>query len=387
MGSNARQNGFGIAAGILWIIAACTHGWFYFTGMFAEGGDKNGLVIIFLLLGIAMSILMLIAGILLLMGQVGFLSASSMIIGITLCLFGLICILAAFMLPIFFLITLAFALCGVGFILQFNTARKVNRGFPLGSSWFTPMIFYGIGMLMLIIFAFVGIKSMFSYTGLGRFGYIGGYSGIATRGLTAATFIICGPTMIAVVLTGLFLHKREFGAGFSARPAQPGYGAPGYQQAYGGYPQGQQAYGGYQQQAYGGYPQGQQAYGGYPQGQQAYGGYQQQGQQAYGGYQQGQQAYGGYQQGQQAYGGYQQGQQAYGGYQQDQQAYGGYQQGQQAYSGYQQQSQQAYGGYQQESAQDVYQGSVEASSYYQPQLTANPNPESASSEDETTLLL
>ena len=326
MGNNGRQNGFGIAAGILWILAACAHGWFYFSGMFADSADKNGLVIIFMLLGIATSILMLIAGILLMMGQVSFLSVSSMIIGIILCLFGLVCVLASFTLPVFFLITLAFALCGVGFILQFNSARKANRGLPLGSSWFTPMIFYGIGMLMLIIFAFVGVKSMLGYSGLGRYATIGGYGGIISRSLTAATFIICGPTMIAVVLTGLFLHKREFGAGFSARPAQPGYGAPGYQQAYGGYPQGQQAYGGYQQQAYGGYPQGQQAYGGY-------------------------------QQGQQAYGGYQQGQQVYGGYQQ------------------------------QEPAQDVYQGSVEASPYYQPQLTANPNPDSASSEDETTLLL
>jgi len=101
MGNNGRQNGFGIAAGILWILAACAHGWFYFSGMFADSADKNGLVIIFMLLGIATSILMLIAGILLMMGQVSFLSVSSMIIGIILCLFGLVCVLASFTLPVF----------------------------------------------------------------------------------------------------------------------------------------------------------------------------------------------------------------------------------------------------------------------------------------------
>ena len=166
MNNNVKQNGFNIVAGILWILGAIAHGWFYITGIVnSHDVGSNILVLGVLIFGIITAVLMLIAGIILLTGEVGFLSVSSLIIAIMLTLDGVLFGIAGFASATVFLVAVAFIMCSVAFYVLFSAARKVNRGYDLGSLWFIPMIFYGIGIIFLIIFAFSGIRSVYSSIG------------------------------------------------------------------------------------------------------------------------------------------------------------------------------------------------------------------------------
>ena len=222
-----KQNGFNIVAGIFWILSAIVHGWFYISGV--TGQSSNGRsaaassapVTIMVILGIVISLLMLISGITIMAGQVGFLKGSSITFGVIFSIFALL-FCTVMVHGVIAAVVLGFVFFAVAFFILVSGTGRLGNRYDIGASWILAAVFYIIGMISLII----AVSMFMDISQIRRL--FGSYGKMLTSSLIGSVFLICGPTMLAILFTGIYMKRRQKDNGCYASQmyAQVAYVAP-----------------------------------------------------------------------------------------------------------------------------------------------------------------
>ena len=201
-----RKSGLTIAAGICWILAGLLH----LIGFCAGGSGGSGAIVV--VFGIISAIMMVVSGIMLFLGDLRVLMITSIVLGVEL---AILSIFTLFILVhgIIVLLFLAFIAFAIGFICLGISTSKMNRGIDIASSWIAPIVSYAIGMVMFLITALTA-TSMISYTAfIGR---------IVTGQLLGGIFLLFGPVLAAIILTGIDMHKSQhdvtYGSSYRIHP-------------------------------------------------------------------------------------------------------------------------------------------------------------------------
>ena len=201
-----RKSGLTIAAGICWILAGLLH----LIGFCAGGSGGSGAIVV--VFGIISAIMMVVSGIMLFLGDLRVLMITSIVLGVEL---AVLAIFTLFILVhgIIVLLFLAFIAFAIGFICLGISTSKMNRGIDIASSWIAPIVSYAIGMVMFLITALTA-TSMISYTAfIGR---------IVTGQLLGGIFLLFGPVLAAIILTGIDMHKSQhdvtYGSSYRIHP-------------------------------------------------------------------------------------------------------------------------------------------------------------------------
>jgi hypothetical protein len=201
-----RKSGLTIAAGICWILAGLLH----LIGFCAGGSGGSGAIVV--VFGIISAIMMVVSGIMLFLGDLRILMITSIVLGVEL---AILSIFTLFILVhgIIVLLFLAFIAFAIGFICLGISTSKMNRGIDIASSWIAPIVSYAIGMVMFLITALTA-TSMISYTAfIGR---------IVTGQLLGGIFLLFGPVLAAIILTGIDMHKSQhdvtYGSSYRIHP-------------------------------------------------------------------------------------------------------------------------------------------------------------------------
>ena len=196
---NYKRGVFNITAGICWIIAGLIHAIAFISGsvnMVYAGDGLSSLMVVF---GILSSIMMIISGITIMMGEIRVMMATSLALGIELTILSLI-FCSVLIHGLIVLLMLAFVAFAVSFFLLAVAARRTKNDDAIGTTWIGAIVAYGAGILLILITAF----SLAGISGLSR--YLGG---IVTGRIIGSLFLICGPTISAIIFTGIDMNKSQ----------------------------------------------------------------------------------------------------------------------------------------------------------------------------------
>ena len=209
MYSNEKRNGFGLAAGIILMISAILHGWLFITAVSTSGRVidsrpyAGAVVLICCIFGIVTAVLFMIMGIILVLGESRLLMGFYLTLGILCATAGTLLLTAIGANTRFLIAAFGLGFYSTAFFILSSETRKLERTGKASTSWYLPIIYYGIGTMIWLVFSIITITT--------------GKSEGARRGggyIMVLVFVVFGSVLVSIIMSGLYIHKRSVEASF-----------------------------------------------------------------------------------------------------------------------------------------------------------------------------